>query len=108
MGTTKGVPIKDFPDYLIYPNGRVYSLKSNKFLIPQKSGGTKYLKVTIRNENGIKQKLIHRLVAETFLDNPNNLPEVDHIDCNPSNNNVENLQWISKKDNLEKSYQLGN
>lgn len=43
---------------------------------------------------------MHRLVAYAFLDNPDNLPEVDHIDGNPANNNVENLRWVSHRENM--------
>lgn len=43
---------------------------------------------------------VHRLVASAFVDNPNNLNEVDHIDGNPSNNHVDNLRWVTHSENM--------
>lgn len=51
--------------------------------------------------------LLHRLVAMTFIENPNNLPEVNHIDGDKSNNSVSNLEWISRKDNELHSRKFG-
>ena len=43
---------------------------------------------------------IHRLVASAFIENPNNFPQVDHIDRNKSNNNIENLRWVTQQHNM--------
>ena len=55
---------------------------------------------------------IHRIIAELFIPNPNNLPEVNHLDCNRANNKAENLEWTTRKDNLiyalEKGYMARN
>lgn len=55
--------------------------------------------VTLRANGKTFCKRVHRLVAEAFLPNPNNLPEVNHIDENPENNVVTNLEWSSRLDN---------
>jgi hypothetical protein len=62
-----------------------------------------YLFVRLCYDNKIKNELVHRLVAEHFIDNNFNLPQVDHIDENKQNNNYNNLQWISSKENTRKS-----
>lgn len=49
--------------------------------------------------NGRHTFQVHRLVAQTFIPNPNDLPDINHIDENPSNNNVENLEWCTREYN---------
>ena len=58
-----------------------------------------YENLTIRIDGKIKNLLIHRLVAVLFIDNPNNLPQVNHKDGNKLNNNIDNLEWISPSNN---------
>ena len=61
-----------------------------------------YWRVNLPSKNKNKKlthKLIHRIVAETFIPNPNNKPEVDHIDTNRLNNRICNLRWVTKSEN---------
>jgi hypothetical protein len=51
---------------------------------------------------------VHRLVAEAFIPNPNNYPVINHIDSNPSNNNVNNLEWCTQSHNVKYAYTNGN
>ena len=73
----------------------------NKFKKLKGSEDSKgYLCLDLRKKNGkLNYPKIHRLVAEAFLENPENLPQVNHIDGNKTNNNVENLEWVNNKDN---------
>lgn len=100
-------PIKGFPYYYISNFGNVYSEKSGKRikLQPFLDGKGKYLLIGIINTDGVrKKKLVHRLVAQAFIPNPNNLPEVNHKDKNTQNAKVDNLEWCTRKDNLYASY----
>jgi len=90
--------INDFPNYLIYEDGRVFSIKSDRFLSPCKIKG--YLHVGLCKNRKRYMKRVHRLLAETFIPNPDNKPEVDHIDRNKTNNNLSNLRWATKSENM--------
>ena len=84
--------------YQISNLGNVYSLITNKILKPGLTLDG-YYQVNLY-KNGVKKHLyIHRLVAQSFLDNPNNYPIINHKDENPMNNIYSNLEWCDKKYN---------
>lgn len=92
-------PIKGFDGYYISSFGRVYSEKQKKrFLKPHKTGGG-YMMVGLYTNNKAYPKLVHRLVAETFIPNPKNYPQVNHKDENKTNNSADNLEWCTSKYN---------
>lgn len=92
--------IKDFEGlYQITDEGQVYSLRSNKYLKLRKDKDG-YLLVNLYKDKKSYTKKVHRLVAEAFLDNPENKKEINHIDCCRDNNSVSNLEWATRKENI--------
>ena len=89
--------IKSLDRYVNSKNGSV-QLKKGKILKPNIDNGG-YLGVSLQFNSKVKFVRIHRLVAITFIPNPNNLPIVLHKDDNPANNNVDNLKWGTHQDN---------
>ena len=87
-------------DYVVFEDGRIFSVKSNMFL-QDFDNGAGYRKVNLWSSNKIRQVYIHRLIAETFIDNPENYKYVDHIDRDKSNNHVSNIRWCSAKMNTD-------
>lgn len=91
--------VKDYPNYLIYSDARVWSKKSNKF-IKHRFNGTGYHQVVLYNPKR-KCLFVHRLVAGHYILNPDNKPEVDHIDRDIDNNDLSNLRWATRSENRQ-------
>lgn len=94
----RSMQIRGYPDYLIFEDGKVFSNKTNKFL-KFNIGKKGYPTVELFNDNGSKRKLVHRLVAEAFIPNEENLPFINHRDENPGNPSASNLEWCTAKYN---------
>lgn len=92
-------PVEDYEQYyLIYDTGQVWSIRRNKFLKPMATYDG-YLYVDLCKDDTDNLQKIHRLVAKAFIPNPDNLPSVNHLDENKTNNNVNNLEWCTVKYN---------
>jgi hypothetical protein len=86
--------------YMINKEGDVYGYKYKKIL-KQHINYKGYLFVHISKENNGKTPLIHRLIAIQFIPNPNNYPQIDHIDRDKKNNNINNLRWVNNSINQQ-------
>lgn len=87
--------------YMVSKDGRVYNTKTGKYMKTDKVYNTDYLAVRLKQRSiGLNKKYsVHRLVADVFIPNPDNLPEVNHINLNKHDNHLSNLEWIDKSGN---------
>lgn len=97
-------PVKGFEKYYsISSYGRLKSFKKNKsgkiLSLVNKTGW--YLSYVLQYKNNRKSVKIHRLVAEHFIENSDNKPQVNHKDCNKQNNHFKNLEWVTSKENIK-------
>ena len=89
--------IEDYPDYMISSTGRVKSLKYGKEkILAERKHSNGYLRVSIKR----KDFYIHRLVAQAFIPNPDNKPQIDHINTDRTDNRVENIRWVTRNENM--------
>ena len=101
-------PINGFDNYFVSPRGEIYSKVSNqlKKMRPYKVKDG-YLRVDLfKNKERITLSP-HRIVAQTFIPNPQNKPEVNHIDGDKSNNCASNLEWATHSENIKHAYNKG-
>lgn len=108
--------VKGFPNYLVYPDGNIFSKARRGTparILKQCDNGRGYLAIRLTNNQGKRiTKYPHRLVAEHYIPNPENKREVDHINRNSHDNNINNLRWVTPKENSKntgcsKSNQVG-
>ena len=93
-------------NYLVTEKGEVFSIRRGQspFRVKkQRDISGKYERVMLTE----KAYLVHRMVAITFIPNPENLPQVNHIDGNQLNNHVSNLEWVTIGDNQRHAYKTG-
>lgn len=105
--------------YEVYSDGRVFALprsrtgRNNIFrrLKGRFLTGTKnnkgYVQFQLWSNNKSKRFLVHRLVADAFILNPQKHPLINHIDGNPMNNTVSNLEWCTYSENMKHAYKTG-
>lgn len=92
----------DIEGYTVYSDGKIFSHKRKRYLSTWiNSNGYPTTKVNNRSVP------VHRLLAECFIDNPDNLPQVNHIDGNKLNNCLTNLEWCTQKHNLHHAMDNG-
>lgn len=99
--------IKDFPMYSVSSFGRVRNDKRGRVL----GGGLDnygYPSVILCNKGKRKNAKVHRLVAEAFIENPLNKPQINHKDGNKKNNNVSNLEWCTNQENQDHFWRVIN
>ena len=89
--------IPGYTGYKVNRNDDVWSEKNKKFLKKKDSNG--YLLVSASKIGSKTASAVHRLVALTFIPNPENKPYVNHMDCNKYNNRVDNLEWVTQNEN---------
>ena len=77
---------------------RTYSKKGH--VLKQHDNGIGYLQVHVPVDGKRITKSVHRLIAQAFIPNPDNLPEINHKDNNPLNNDVSNLEWVTHEENI--------
>ena len=99
--------IKKYPNYYATKEGLIFSSKSNKFLKPSfDQQGYARVGIYIGNYK-TKTIKIHRLIAETFIENPLNKKDVNHKDGIKSNNDLSNLEWATRSENIKHAFKNG-
>lgn len=82
-----------------------YTIRKSQIIRPNTSG--LYNQVGLHKDGHMKNCTVHRLVAETFIENPRSVRYVNHIDGNKKNNHVDNLEWVTHSENKKHAFKIG-
>lgn len=97
--------IEEFPNVLISNKGNIKSLETLKDRTSHINSG--YKLIALENEKGRYSRLVHRLVAQAFIPNPENKPCVNHLNGIKTDNRVKNSEWVAYKENIEHAVKTG-
>ena len=100
---------KEYPlntNYIVYSDGRIYSKRFNKFLTP-KLNWDGYQRIQMWKNGKCNMISWHRIIAQTFIENPNNYDVVNHKNGIKSDNRVENLEWCTQQQNIIHAWKTG-
>ncbi len=97
--------VNGYPNYLVSSDGVVLGARG-KELVPDKNRSG-YYRVSLCKGGVVERVFIHKLVAEHYVENPNNLPIVNHLDGDKLNNSCDNLEWTTHKENLSHAIETG-
>ena len=101
LDLTKFDKVKDHDGYLINKNGSLYNQKSKRFVSTTVKNG--YMRYNV----DWKRRLVHEVLADQYIQNPNHYETIDHIDCNKLNNSITNLEWVTREENKNRAYNNG-
>ena len=93
--------------YKITEEGRLFSVRKQRFLTPSISPNSGYLRIGLYKDSKVKYDAIHRIVAVAFVPNPENKPCVNHKDGNKLNNHYLNLEWCTHSENTQHMLKTG-
>ena len=94
--------------YTVYEDGRVWSSKTKRFMTHTRTGlNGMYMYVGMSKNGKPAAKAVHRLLAECFIPNPEGKLEINHKDGNSLNNDLNNLEWCTRSENMKHAYSTG-
>ena len=97
--------IEAYPNYTVDLQGIVTNVNTKHKIKQTVKQGR--LMVELWKDNKKKHQLVHRLIAQAFIPNTHNKPQINHIDGNPLNNNIENLEWVTDSENKYHAHRTG-